>query len=146
MADGAARPRSRPGAALCAALRDGELALQVCTQCRVTQYPPAEVCRRCLGDVFDATPRDVSAVVVASAAVHRSFAGDFADGGPWPVASVRLDDGAVAFVHVADALAAGTRVRLVPLTDRLGDGVLGAVRDENDVSTLNARFACHDEI
>lgn len=140
MAESPGRARTPSGAALSVRLADGRLELQCCTACGATQYPPAELCRRCLGDTLVFTPLDAHGTVIASALVHRSLADDFAIGGPWPIASVRLDAGPIVFAHLAAALPANERVQLVALRDRLGDGVLGAVRNAAQRAALLARF------
>ena len=139
MSEHTGRPRTAAGAAVSAALAAGRVELQSCAACGTVHYPPAEICRRCLHGRLELTPCDRGATVIASTAVHRSYAVDFADGGPWFVASVKMKAGPVAFVHVPDLLGGGTAVELVPLIDRLGDGVLGAVADPGERDLLQAR-------
>ncbi len=132
--------RTRAGAGQRACLTAGEVALQVCAACAHVQYPPAECCRHCLGDELVFTPVDPAASVIATTLVHRSYRDDFTAGGPWPVASVRLASGATVFAHVSELLAGGTPVTLVALTDKLGEGVFGAVRAPHELAALQARF------
>lgn len=132
--------RTRAGAGQRARLTNGSVALQVCAACAHVQYPPAECCRRCLGDELAFTDLDPDATVIATTLVHRSYRDDFAAGGPWPIASVRLATGATVFAHVAGTLAGGTPVKLVALTDKLGEGVFGAVSTPHELAALQARF------
>jgi uncharacterized OB-fold protein len=121
-------------------LAAGRLELQRCAACAAVQYPPAEVCLTCLGDELSVARFDARGVIIAAARVHRSYRADFS-GAEWPVASVKLDAGPVVLAHVADVIRAGTGVRLVALTDRLGDGVFGAVRDDEDLTHLQTRMS-----
>lgn len=132
--------RTRPGAGQRACLTAANVALQVCAACAHVQYPPAECCRHCLGDELAFTAVDPAATVIATTLVHRSYRDDFTTGGPWPVASVRIASGATVFAHVSEVLAPGTQVILVPITDKLGEGVFGAVRAPHELTALQARF------
>ena len=134
------RARSPQGQVFSQRLNDGGLQFQHCKECRAIQYPPAEICRRCLSDELDWQSGAPSATVIACVAVHRSYAADFADGGPWWVASVSLDDGVVCYTHALDYLPAGSSVHLVAIEDRLGDGVLGCVVSLDEQSALQAKF------
>ncbi len=132
--------RTRPGAAQRACLTAGNVDMQVCAACAHVQYPPAECCRHCLGDELVFTSVDPAATVIATTIVHRSYRDDFTTGGPWPVASVRLATGATVFAHVSEVIAPGTPVTLVALTDKLREGVFGAVRAPHELAALQARF------
>lgn len=134
------RPRSRMGARLSASLAEGRFELPCCATCGAVQYPPADLCRQCLGNAVEMSSCDPRATVIASAAVHRSYAADFEDGGSWAIASVKMDAGPIVFAHVTELLDGGTTVTLVALTDRVGDGVLGAVRTDSEVEQLKQRF------
>lgn len=132
--------RTRLGSELSELLVLNRLELQVCQVCKAVQYPPAEICRGCLRDELSFAPIEVRATVIASAIVHHSHRADFAVGGPWSIASVRLGSGAVAFAHILSPLACGENVELIALTDRLGDGVLGAISNESERAKLQAKF------
>lgn len=132
--------RTRPGAAQRDRLTAGSVEMQVCGTCAHVQYPPAECCRVCLGDELTFTGVDPAATVIATTIVHRSYRDDFTTGGPWPVASIRLASGATVFAHVSGMIAPGTPVTLVALTDKLGEGVFGAVRAPHELAALQTRF------
>jgi len=134
------RSRSRHGEQLSHHLAGGEIKLQQCEACDRVQYPPAEVCRQCLSDKLNWQTKSPSGRVIACVEVHRSYADDFAEGGPWWVASVSLGPGIVSYAHTLNHLAADTAVELVAIQDRLQDGVLGAVESLDQLPALQARF------
>ena len=72
--------------------------------------------------------------------MYRSYAVDFDEGGPWMIASLKMDAGPIVFAHVPELIDGGTVVFLVALTDSVGDGVLGAVRTTDDHERLRQRF------
>ena len=114
--------------------------MQRCGECDRLQYPPAEVCRQCLSDDLHWQQDIPRGKVIGCVAVHRSYADDFANDGPWWVASVSLGSGVVCYTHTLDYLSAGSEVHLVAIKDRLGDGVLGSVQEINDHAALQAKF------
>lgn len=116
------------------------LSWQYCRQCERLQYPPAEICRECLSDEIIWREREISGKVVSCVAVHRSYADDFSEGGPWWVASVALATGVVCYAHALHQLAAGTAVLIVAVEDRLGEGVLAALETPADRDELQRRF------
>lgn len=134
------RSRSTNGQFLSSKLAKGELTLQQCQDCSRMQYPPAEVCRQCLSDRLSWSAEPSSGIVIACVEVHRSYADDFAEGGPWWVASVTLAPGVTCYAHTANYLCAGTTVELVAIRDRLQDGVIGAVEKQGQKSMLQAKF------
>jgi len=134
------RSRSRNGQQLSESLANGKLTVQQCDACSRIQYPPAEVCRSCLSDKLSWHGELTDGKVIACVAVHRSYADDFADGGPWFIASVAIAPGITCYAHTANYLEADTTVQLVPIVDRLNDGVLGAVRNLEEKPNLQARF------
>ena len=140
------RSRSKNGQRLSASLADGKLTVQQCDACSRIQYPPAEVCRNCLSDQLSWTGELAKGKVVACVAVHRSYADDFAEGGPWWIASVAIDPGVTCYAHAESYLKAGTEVHLVPIVDRLNDGVLGVVTTLDQKPSLQAKFDRRDFI
>ena len=134
------RARSLQGHEFSRRLSDGQVDFQHCGECGRIQYPPAELCRECLSSNLAWGSRAPDGKVVACVAVHRSYAEDFAQDGPWWVASVSLRPGIVCYAHVLEYLPAGRKVSLVAIKDRLGDGVLGAVTEQNEQAALQARF------
>ena len=144
MSDSMQRPRSSAGVRFSVVLASGNLQFPYCRNCDTVQYPPTEICRQCLSDVIEIIPCDVSGSVIASTRIYRSYALDFAKGGPWSVASVKMDVGPIVFAHVLDSLVLATSVTLVSLIDAAGDGVIGAITNEEDVTILQARLTKFD--
>lgn len=140
MGDTVVRARSPMGSRLSAALATGQFVLPSCQMCSAVNYPPSEVCRVCLSDEIGLAACDPSASVIASALVVRSYADDFKDRAPTPIASVKMNVGPIVFAHAAELLDVGVDVTLIAMKDRLGDGVLGVVRNADDRDLLIARF------
>lgn len=91
-------PRPRPAvtddnAPFWSAIRDHELSLPCCNECRKTYLPPAPVCPFCLS--LDVGWRKASGKGVLNAwtRVHRPFLKSFADDVPYIVAQVELEEG-----------------------------------------------------
>jgi hypothetical protein len=55
-----------------------------------------------------------------------------------------MDAGPIVFAHVLDSLVLSTPVTLVSLIDAAGDGVIGAITNEEDVTILQARLTKFD--
>ena len=145
MSERLSRSRSTVGALCSAALREGRLEFPYCAACGRVQYPPSDICRMCLSDNIKFRQYSQRAQVIASVLVHRSLADDFERGGPWAIASMKMEAGPIAFAHLLEVLPGGTEVTLVALRDRLGDGVLGALTDGQDLQELQARFLMSNE-
>ena len=134
------RPRSYQGEEFCRRLTKGHLQFQRCEECNRLQYPPAEVCRGCLNAALRWDDFDQLACVVACVEVHRCYAEDFAEGGPWWVASVSVAPGVICYAHAMEYLPHGTEVTLVPVLDSLGDGVLAALTDVKQAKQLQLKL------
>lgn len=94
--------------------------LATCEACGAAQYPPREVCVRCLSDRVRASAVDARGVLLARTRLHRSIDARFDSRLPLDIGTVRLDAGPVAFAFLsADCGEAGSRVRL---DARLEDG------------------------
>lgn len=113
---------------LTAAAREGRFVLQRCTTCGALQYPPREVCRRCLSDELPWTAADGGGTVLAATVLHASLEPWFTEHLPWYMGKVQLDAGPWIFAHLArDCLAAGTRVEVQARIDLGGQAVLIAL-------------------
>lgn len=134
------RARSLQGQAFSQRLSKHGLSMQACEDCGRLQYPPQAFCRACLSINLAWQDKLPKATVIAAVAVHRSYADDFNQGGPWWVASVSLGPGINCYAHTLGPLPADSEVHLVALNDRLGDGVLGAVVTLDDESALQGKF------
>jgi uncharacterized OB-fold protein len=105
----------------------GELALQRCIACGAAQYPPRELCWRCLGDALEWQARDREpGEVLATTALHHSHDVRFRLRLPLHVGLIRLDAGPTVVCFLADGCAAGTRVVLSADVDDANSPVMKA--------------------
>lgn len=118
--------RSREGRGLAAMAAAGRFALQTCGGCGAVQYPPRQVCHRCLGD--DLEWRDVAngGTLLAETTLRHSNDLFFRDRLPWRLGVVAADAGPSIVVHLAEDCIRGARVRLALGLDRGGDAVVTA--------------------
>lgn len=109
-----------------AAAAGGGFALQECSVCRAVQYPPRELCGRCLSIDLDWNVQShAEGVLVAASVLHHSFEQAFQNSMPLRVGMVRLDVGPCALCFVPSA-ACGKRVHVRATLDRFGRAVLTA--------------------
>lgn len=105
----------------------GKLALQHCTACGATQYPPRELCAACLADQLEWRVTDAAGgEVLANTVLHHSHEAAFQDALPLRVGLVRLDPGPTVVCFLAEGCDAGTRVRITARNDAAGHAVLAA--------------------
>lgn len=125
-----ARARSRAAVALAVVAARGGFALHTCCDCGAIQYPPRDVCRRCLGERLSVRPAAPRGVVIATTTVRASAETYFRERAPWKVATVRLDCGVpvIAFLH-GDCPTSGP-VRVALRLDRAGQAVMVALPPE----------------
>ncbi len=93
-----------------AAAKRGILMLPVCPACSAVQYPPREVCVKCLEGNLEWREVDTRGEVLATTVQHYSLDERFRSQLPIHVASVRLDEGPVAIVFAEPTLKPGQRV------------------------------------
>lgn len=119
-------PRLRSGAGLALASGEGlgRLRLQVCQGCGQTQYPPRDVCVHCLDDALDWQDVPQGARLVASTTLHHSHFPYFQARLPWRIATVRLDCGPVAVIHLGDGCRGEPGERLNVTLRRDGGGMV----------------------
>ncbi|MEL7030597.1 MAG: zinc ribbon domain-containing protein, partial [Pseudomonadota bacterium] len=91
--------------------------LQVCADCGAVQYPPRAACRQCLSERLEWRAASGGGVVLAEVGLHASLDQYFAARTPWPVVSVRLDEGVTVLAHAAGAVSGGDNVRVVAEKD-----------------------------
>lgn len=126
----------------------GPLQLQVCGECGKVNYPSRELCGSCLADALQWRPVADSGVVQTLTELHYSLEPGYAAHLPWPIASVRLDCGPVAFAHLQPGLDLGTRVTLRIVADGNGNHMLAALSADGPDTTWLERIECnsqHDE-
>ena len=146
------RARARPpkhrsvcGSQFSAANLPGILQLQNCTDCGHVQYPPAELCGACLGSTLIYKETACTGTLLAQSQLHHSLWEYFKrriKRAPWPIASVQLDVGPVAIVHLAAGdLKTGDRVQVFSHSDASRSAVLIAVSASVDITTPALRQA-----
>ncbi len=152
------RHRARPpkqrtalGQAFSAANLGSAIALQQCRNCDARQYPPRDVCHQCLGD--DLVWRDCSSKgkLLSAIPLHHSLWEYFKrrlDTAPWPIASVRLEEGPIVFAHLhpqsllddaGKCPPADTPVKVFSHTDSSLNSVMIAVSASTDIASATAR-------
>jgi NAD(P)-dependent dehydrogenase (short-subunit alcohol dehydrogenase family)/uncharacterized OB-fold protein len=117
--------RSRAALGLTAAATLGRFELQVCGDCGAVQYPPREVCHRCLSGALRWREQSGLGELLSATVVHHSHDPFFRERVPWRLGLVRLDVGpsVVAHLHCGCGPAPG-RVRVGARLDKSGQGVL----------------------
>jgi uncharacterized OB-fold protein len=106
---------------------DGMLALQRCVACGQVQYPPRELCGRCLADRLEWRMTDAEAgEVIANTVLHHSHEAEFRDALPLRVGLVRLDPGPTVVCFLTEGCGVGMRVRITARNDAAGRAVLTA--------------------
>ncbi len=119
--------RSRAALGLTAAAALGRFELQVCGICAAVQYPPREICHRCLCDSLHWREQSGGGELIADTFVQHSNDMYFRERVPWRLGLVRLDAGPTAVVHLHGGCApAPSRVRVGARLDKSGQGVLMA--------------------
>ena len=98
------------GSALIAENESGSLTLQVCDDCHAVQYPPREVCRRCLSDRLRWQAVDRSGTVLAATTLHASVDPWFRDRLPLTVVTVQLSAGPTVICHADSKVCRGSEV------------------------------------
>ncbi len=120
---------------------NGEFVLQVCAACGTIQYPPREVCERCLHHELDWKTADPAGAVLAHTTLHTSIEPYFRERAPWPIGSIKLDSGPLVVAHLAgDCTTVGKRVRLLNRLDISGAAVFIAIAEDSDGSSLEPRL------
>jgi NAD(P)-dependent dehydrogenase (short-subunit alcohol dehydrogenase family)/uncharacterized OB-fold protein len=121
------RARSRAGLGLTVAAAEGAFRLQQCAACGAVQYPPRDVCCRCLAADLDWRDVPEGATVIAETRIHASPDPYFRARMPWRTGSVALDAGPTAICHLHGDVARGDRVKMRLMLDRAGRGVMVAL-------------------
>jgi len=119
--------RSRRALGLTAAAARGTFELQVCQECEAVQYPPREVCHKCLSERLQWQAVPPKGRLLATTTLHHSNDLYFRERLPWRIGTVRLDAGPVAIAHVHGDCIDGEAVRLALKLDRSGQAVMIAL-------------------
>ncbi|MFC7047628.1 Zn-ribbon domain-containing OB-fold protein [Emcibacter nanhaiensis] len=105
--------------------------LPVCTSCGKTQYPVREICGECLSDQLEWLEIRAEGELLASVPLYHSLEEFFQERLPWPIGSVRLEDGTVMMVNLGEEhTQPGTEVSLSAEQDYKGRTVYWAHRKE----------------
>jgi short-subunit dehydrogenase/uncharacterized OB-fold protein len=121
--------RSRTAHGLTAAAAEGRFALQVCTDCNFTLYPPRDACPRCLSARVPFNDVSPSGILLAETTIHISTDIYFRERTPWRIGTVVLDCGPSFVAHVHGDVAEGDRVRMTLRLDKSGNAVAIAMPD-----------------
>ena len=118
--------RSREAQGLTAMAAVGRFALQVCADCGQVQYPPRQVCGRCLGDDLPWRNVNPMGALLAETKLHHANDLFFRDRVPWRLGVVGMDAGPSVVAHLAEDCRQGQRVKLSLNLDRGGHAVMNA--------------------
>lgn len=123
--------RGRVALGLTAAAAEGRFELQTCEDCGTVQYPPREVCHKCLSAALRWRPQSGEGALLGSTTLHHSNDLFFRERLPWRLGLVHLDAGPTLMVHLHGEVGdAPTRVRVGARLDRAGQAVLIAFPTE----------------
>lgn len=130
--------QGRVALGLTAAAAQGQFKLQVCAHCEAVQYPPREVCSRCLSPDLDWRDQAGDGELVSSTILRHSNNGYFQQRLPWRVGFVHLDAGPTLMAHVHSGVGdAPQRVRVGVHLDRAGRAALIAFPNSADDTSNN---------
>jgi NAD(P)-dependent dehydrogenase (short-subunit alcohol dehydrogenase family)/uncharacterized OB-fold protein len=117
--------RGRVALGLTAAAAEGRFELQTCEQCGTVQYPPREVCHKCLSVALRWRTQGGDGELLGSTTLHHSNDLFFRERLPWRLGLVQLDAGPTLMVHLHGEVGdAPQRVRVGARLDRAGQAVL----------------------
>ncbi len=123
--------RGRVALGLTAAAAEGRFELQTCEDCGAVQYPPREVCHKCLSAALRWREQGGEGELLGSTTLHHSNDLFFRERLPWRLGLVHLDAGPTLMVHLHGEVGdAPTRVRVGARLDRAGQAVLIAFPTE----------------
>jgi uncharacterized OB-fold protein len=111
---------------LLAAFRDGRLDLQQCAECATVQYPPREVCRKCLSPSLQWREQPRGGKLVAVTAIRRPYEPKFQNLLPVRIGLVALDAGPVIVAFIDDDCYHGSNVHLGVELDGTGAPIFKA--------------------
>lgn len=127
--------RGRTALRITAAAAQGRFELQVCEACGDTQYPPREVCGRCLSTALRWKIQSGAGTLLAATTLRHSNDEYFRERLPWKTGLVRLQAGPTLIVHTHQQLsAAPADVRVIARLDRSGQAVLIALPKHDDAN------------
>ena len=138
--------RSREAQGLVAMAAVGRFALQTCVECGTVQYPPRQICGKCLGDALEWKDVPDGGKLLAETTLRHSNDLFFRDRLPWRLGIVLADAGPSIVAHLAEDCVRGERVRLSLGIDPAGNAVVKArsetptPRQEDDLQLREMEF------
>ena len=130
--------RSRAALGLAAAAAEGQFRLQVCEECGATQYPPRDVCGRCLSGALKWRAVEPRGTLIATTTTRISSELYFRERPPWLTGLVRLESGASVVAHLHPECRVGGPVRLDLKLDPAGRGAVYALPEGSAVAADEA--------
>ena len=120
--------RSRIALGLTAAAALGRFELQQCRDCGTVQYPPREVCQKCVSVNLSWQQQPSDGELLAQTVLHHSNDLFFRERLPWRLGLVKLDCGPAVVAHLHGLIEKPpTRVHIRAMLDRAGQAVLAAL-------------------
>lgn len=96
-------------------LREGEIRVQHCSDCRRPRFPASRYCPACHGDRFDWMPVTTRGEIETFCVFHKAYFPGFASDMPYAVIQVKLDNGLRFYSNIIglrnDELRTGMRVK-----------------------------------
>ncbi len=132
------RRRKPDGLALAAS--QGRFALQTCRTCQTVQYPPRDLCGRCLADTLIWTDVPQTGELLAETVIRVTFDPAFERIKPWRIGTVRLDCGPFVIAHMHGGCRPGMRVRLSLKIDSAGRGSMFCLPAEDRTDFLDRQL------
>ena len=124
--------RSREAQGLAAMAASGRFALQTCQDCSSVQYPPRQICNKCLRGELEWQDVSNGGKLLAETTLQHSNDLFFRDRLPWRLGVVGADIGLSIVAHLSEDCVQGERIRLSLNLDRAGNAVVTA-RPENPI-------------
>ena len=117
--------RGRVALSLTAAAAEGRFELQTCSACGTVQYPPREVCCKCLSPRMRWRDQSGEGRLLSTTTLHHSNDLFFRERLPWRLGLVHLDAGPTLMVHLHGEVGDEPGpVRVGARLDRAGQAVL----------------------
>jgi NAD(P)-dependent dehydrogenase (short-subunit alcohol dehydrogenase family)/uncharacterized OB-fold protein len=133
--------RSRYALGLLWGAAQGRLELQVCRDCGTVQYPPREVCRRCLSDRLDWKAQSGQGELISETLIRHSLELYFRERAPWRSGLVRLPGDVTVVAHLhSDVPRPPAKVRVRAHLDRAGQAVLVALPEHDTPNMADDRI------
>ncbi len=119
--------RSRTFHGMTRAAAEGRFELQVCDACQHVQYPPRDVCGKCLSHHLIWSEVSREGVLLATTVLHHSNDVYFRERLPWRIGTVRMTAGPSVVAHVHPACEEGMPVQLEMKLDKGGNAAMLAL-------------------